>query len=1605
MNPLEIANSLRDSYLRYLETSFHLKDESLRKQFRELLADKTQPPLVRSPILEVSPGYRPGASISDLLRERVLTQSFSKITGANKDRPLYLHQERALRRAISEERNLVVATGTGSGKTETFFYPILDHLAREYEAGSLNQPGVRALLLYPMNALANDQIARLRNLLREFPEITFGRYTGETDTDYEAALDQYRAFHENEDPLPNELISRDQMRQAPPHILFTNYAMLEYLLIRPKDAELFTRNKWRFLVLDEVHTYSGATGIEIAMLIRRLKDRVVRSERGRLQCFATSATLGAGERDYPKIARFAEDLFGETFAAEDVIGPERIELANTSAVWGMGSHALYQSLQQLIRATESLTVDQMLSAARGMIPEGALRQAAKYAVEGNSGDETSKESRQRFLFHILSGDGRVQQLRKQLNDARALDVVELGGSEVVDLIALGAFARQSSTSLPLIPARYHILARALSGVHCWIDGDKKLQLLPKRARVIKDTWGAPAAVFELGSCNRCGEVLLVGIKEPQKEGTFLRQPPDVGDDPVDQLNWYSLRGASGANSIDEDDAIEDSADLRRLRTGSLSPMVLCRVCGRIGDKATFDTSACVEHACQPIDVYELENKKSRGSPRHCPSCLNFYGSVASRILTGKEVPVAVLTTALYQKLPAATGDEAGAQLPGRGRKLMMFSDSRQDAAFFAPFMDNTYNKFKQRRYLVRALSGLEPLDLEEWSGKTRKVAEGYGEWDESVSPAARRREAGRWVLREWIATDRRLALEGAGVVRFSLRRPTRFTGIPSLSARGLVDSTDHWTVIQILLDTIRYQGAVSFAGDAFDGIDPSDKEFEPRNFTYYLRGAHGGGRIHAWEPDGEHSNRRLDFLQRLYQRLGASTTESKEAAKGTLKEIWQMIAHSNGPLADLFEKGLSAQGEAGLLRLKPSWWQVSHMPADGVFKCDTCGTVTGATVRATCTLFRCTGTLKPYTSSEQERNHYFKLFSTMEPIPLKVREHTAQLVKREAFQTQQDFIAGRTNMLSCTTTFEMGVDVGDLQSVFMRNIPPSPGNYVQRAGRAGRRVDSVAIVVSYAQRRTHDLAYFDDWRRMVEGTVRAPVLHLENAKIVRRHVHAEALAEYFREHPEQFQDRVEALFDPSSPRPTEVLAFLKTEPKVLHDRLIRIVANNQLRKALGIEDWSWLATDRDSEPDSFELRLNNAARDIAQDWMALRAAEEAASKKATPAGYASARAYAQQLNTLKQRSLLGKLGTYGLMPKYGFPTEVVELKVRGGSKEANQVELERDMKLALSEFAPGNQVIAAQRVWTSEAIIMPTGERRLHEFRYWQCPTCRFFSSEPMVVTSTEAPQPRQCYCGTMLDASIYIYPEFGFSTRNTTGDRVGEERPTLKSFSETFFHDDSTDAKFLPLANCPGITYRETGQGWIHVINDNRQRYFHVCMGCGFVAPAAARFSKTANAAHFRPWSIDQQCGSTNTSLRRLALGYRYRTDVLELQFPPPRQLDSETLEGRHSLWLSVLYALVNSACHVLELDDRDIGGCLYYSARNQPSLVVFDTAQGGAGFVREIKNSFPEVLRYSQKLLECKSCAEDASCIACLRTYFNQRDHNRLKRGPAKHYLDALL
>ena len=337
INVHEFTNALNDSFRRYLATTNLIADSepNLRDKIWEQLGVPNF--FARDPLVTSIPAYKPsvtGKSILGSSKFPSLSSALSRLNPEEFDlgRPLYDHQLSALEKA-QKGKNIIVATGTGSGKTECFLLPVLNDAAKHPE------PGVRTIIIYPMNALANDQIDRLRRLLKDLPEITFGRYTSETP--------YTRENLKNEPPdgiLPNERFTREEIQSEPPHILLTNFAMLEYLLLRPRDNNIFKQNVLKFVVLDEAHSYNGAQGIDISLLMRRLSERYNHKN---LQFILTSATLSEDESDESreKIANFGQCLTGREFGSEDVIFGE--------AVHGFDENLQPLSKEQILQAVRN----------------------------------------------------------------------------------------------------------------------------------------------------------------------------------------------------------------------------------------------------------------------------------------------------------------------------------------------------------------------------------------------------------------------------------------------------------------------------------------------------------------------------------------------------------------------------------------------------------------------------------------------------------------------------------------------------------------------------------------------------------------------------------------------------------------------------------------------------------------------------------------------------------------------------------------------------------------------------------------------------------------------------------------------------------------------------------------------------------------------------------------------------------------------------------------------------------------------------------------------------------------------------------------------------
>ncbi|GIU81980.1 MAG: DEAD/DEAH box helicase [Acidobacteria bacterium] len=1625
LNPFDATDKIRESYVRYLKTLYPISDPELRKQFEEILSKGEE--LVKGPYLEATPPYRLGKSIRELIEEGLLSPLFDELAGEALplDRPLYEHQEQAIRK-ILRGRNLIVATGTGSGKTESFLIPILHRLFEEKSRGTLG-PGVRALLLYPMNALANDQLKRLRSLLKKCEAITFGRYTGETLQTKREAEDDFRKNFRGEPRIPNELLSREEMQAAPPHILLTNYAMLEYLLLRPKDSVFFDGEHarfWKFLVLDEVHTYDGAKGIETAMLIRRLKDRIVRSERGRLQCVGTSATLGGGRRDFPQVVRFAEQLFDEPFewdeqddSKQDVVEASRISRDEYPQPWGAPKAEFYLEVREILDSNPS---DSIAVARKYGVPEEVISSAKK-----------ASNSAQHFLFEILKGDANLAQLRTFLverSDARPVLLAEAAkqlfqdeenpNALITALVDLAVRAKPEKEHAPLLPARYHLFVKALEGGFIALAPRKKL-FLNRRERITHD--GEEFVVFEAATCKRCGAIYLVGLPEDRR----FKQTQKITEENQEKAAFFLLE----EGIIDKVDEDEEVAEAGTDTQDSTEAYQLCIRCGAI-DKVGSLSSICDCDSRWQRRIIKASNEK--GVVTHCRACGTRSQNLVHRFLTGQDAPASVLATVLYQNIPerevqvtrTREEDEYGeAKTSTFARRMLIFSDSRQDAAYFAPYLGEiTYLPILWRRLMVLTLEKyVDSVRKNQWTVSDlaeylRREAEEHRLFEASLSRQQRIAEAWRWVLLELMVREQRNSLEGLGLVRFSLKKPDGWT--PGKTLSGLLTSSPYaltqdeiWELFETLLDSFRLQGAITFPNE----VQPGDEIFKPRNRSYYFRqfGALPNKSVFSWSPSGASKmNRRMDFVQKLLKKC---TPDGSVSPEEVLDLIWKSF--EDAPFWKPYFSD-SQLPEAGcVLQIRHDFWQV--IPGEDVswYVCQTCGNITTRNLRGVCPTYRCEGELKACDPSEVRKdNHYRHLYLNLAPMRMEVQEHTAQLTGRAASELQNRFLLGEVNVISCSTTFELGVDVGSLETVFLRNVPPTPANYIQRAGRAGRRTDSTAFVLTFCQRRPHDLKHYAEPEKIIKGTIPPPRFEVNNEKIIRRHIHAVALAQFWKRCEKAF-GTVESFF--FSVGDTEIksseeffekhplIDFLQEKPAELQQALRRIL-KDQAEK-FDVENWKWL---EDFVFDENSV-LRKAMDEVYDDVRQLESYREELFKANKPSDYIF-----KTINTIKEKEVLSFLSARNVIPKYGFPVDVVELELWHHGEETKKLELTRDLRMALSEYAPESQIVAAGRLWTSNAI-KRIPKREWRRYKYAICPNCSCYQR---VDEAAGGELPRSCgSCNEPMQGKrvrgTFIVPEFGFVSCSAPK-KPSESRPE-KTYTTRVYYTNEYAKEESSLAVRFGeveLSAKAVVDGRLAVLN---RAGFKVCFSCGYAERMSNDRRKKNSKEHKTPWG--KACNGYLDG--PIDLGHEFKTDVLRLDFTLHGEVLSllqkeqsqgsssyqTSIPGGNSFWLSLLYALLEGASVSLSVARSDLDGCLYPNGIGKnPSIVLFDNVPGGAGHVRRLTENEDAIC---QMLLAARDrvdgrcgCGSETSCYGCLQNYQNQPFHDELRRGAIYDFLTRI-
>ncbi|KQS78957.1 DEAD/DEAH box helicase [Rhizobium sp. Leaf384] len=1726
----ETIDSLHQSLKDYIEATYHISNVQLIAQRRNLL-DKVGV-THQVPYLESTPRYQTGKRFEDIedlpkaaLAVYTALSSKKGILPILLHNPAYTHQADAIRHALVEKKNLLIMTGTGSGKTESFLMPILGKLAQEASErpeSFKNRRAMRALLLYPMNALVNDQLGRMRaifgdsrltDLFRSMAgrPATFARYTSRTpyagmrsrkkdpgklgsfeqffveierqaaDPDAEnyeqarilkgqlkqrgkwpAKPDLAAWFGEKGDDWIDrktreflravtladdaELITRHEVQENCPDLLVTNYSMLEYMLMRPIERSIFDDTKaWLAenpdekltVVLDEAHLYRGAAGAEVGLLLRRLRDRLGISPE-RFQVIAATASFS----DETRADEFGAALAGvpkELFAVvtgqhkkkpnEQVATPAECEvLASLDLV----------SFYDADPAKRAAAIKPFLTS-RGIEPTGVVEKDLFDAL-----DEFPP------IALLINNTMKAAQPLAALGP-RLFPGQHDADRALTSLLALGSVARETPDAAGLLPCRVHNFYRGLPGL--WVCMDAACPEVDEadRSGICGKMYGQPneqcgcgARVLQFYTCRNCGAA------HARAHTDDVDNPKSLWSEPGQNLK---MQGGEARELLDLDLLLEEPrhhgmaevADYDLL-TGQLNPDILGSKTRSVYIRKDRTTPATDD------DGHVDTRFEVRGQFTPCAVCgegASFGRTSVQDHQTKGDQPFQALVSRQIQVQPPGVMEPTGFA-PLRGRKVLVFSDSRQVAARLAPNLQMYSTRDALRSLIV-------------W---------GFGRLHEAA------------VLRQNLSLeDLYLAVMLASRALGVRLRPEMGNG--ETFAENEVDDAiadgafgDDMRLAQLRMDFAYQAPPLSLLDDIVKTVRDKHLGLEAlalasvRETVQKQKDILALPVIPGFAETGEEKIALARAWLRCWQREGfwlskmpmswynrRSRGTSIRSRKSPFEAMKRLINDKNAAkiwtkdweprLRQAFTEDIDngfrrLLGRTIALELEGDWVRCEacrsvHRPVPRIPRCLDCGS---SEIKA----------LDPETDPVfvARKGYYRAPVATVlrdptdPPMAIIAAEHTAQL---NAPQSEDVFSKAEENellfqdveltwidrpkkvtaidVLSSTTTMEVGIDIGALSGVALRNMPPGRANYQQRAGRAGRRGNAVATVVAFGSADSHDEHYFTEPSAMIAGPVVDPKLTLNNTDIVKRHIRAFIIQSYL-------QDRIPTVDPTANPDLFSVLGSVQAFQSGA-GTLNRLDFGNWLAGnivALRLRAESWIPA---------ELDTSSRERLLSQmDVDCLSAIDDAVSYspeagQETTVGddevdevpeVASEEGEETSPQMRPDGKLLDRLLYKGVLPRYAFPTDVATFNVfdRERSKSYRPIMKfapSQGLPVALSQYAPGKQVWISGKCYTSGAVYSPMAQDRFDAWSnrrlYLECSECSFAETRPLdsglkpgVKLDCEA-----CGCDeTFGPAHFWLRPP-GFahpydSDEVTSPDDMPETAYATRAKLTMAFagHDERWQKVNDRVRVMPDRT---------HLLVSNtgpKSQGYDYCTLCGRIE-SHLEATGLLRAPHLKPFpdEKDQTCAGAGTSTG-LVLGTDFITDIalFSLRVVAPLKLKPARFETDVAL-RTVSEALAKAACNMLEIETGELMAeyrpALTPGGRSglEAEIFLYDTLPGGAGFAAQIAGRSVELFERALSLM--RGCPEgcDASCYRCLRSFKNKFEHRYLDRHVGIELLEYLV
>ena len=1644
LNPIAYTENVVRSFLRYQLTAYPFADQHLYTQMRDLLSlDQTRhSPLLKGPFISLSRPFRQGAEIPTLVEQGLLHPLLGDRI-SNQITQLYSHQERAIR-AIHAGRTTLIATGTGSGKTECFLYPIVSRCLELRDEGAL--PGICAVIVYPMNSLAEDQLMRLRSILAG-TGVPFGIYVGKTpegEADvtgarlpsgasramYQARLERARRAGTGETVYPSEEVcSRQAMRMQgnQPRILLTNVKQLELLLTRQQDIELFAHARLDYLVFDEAHTFTGALGAETACLIRRLRA-FCRPDTDRTTCIATSATI-ADERDPDAARRFASRFFGVSKDSVEAIGEDyEVEIwASDRVVPPDPGRDTAEILEEIVRAVDSE------DASRGALQKAYQRLPTTSGNSSARAGTTFPES----LYSELSRNELVFRLNEALADPQPLESLPhtlerhvgrlVTEAEVLYWLTLGAAARKHGR--PLLRPVVHSFVRGIGGaVVTFPEGQDgpKLWLAAEDKEVSTES-SEHRAHFRVMTCTTCGQHYYI---------TFLRdfdfKGPKLGggESAPRGVFWAALdESLRGRRAVLVDRLIgeDNGGPSSHPRT---APLYLCRHCGAAHP---VDQPSCLD--CGVLGrlvklwAVKLSSNEHPGKMTSCLSC----GST-SRVQNGEyrepARPVRAINVADAHVLAQDMVHHA------ERRRLLVFCDNRQDAAFQAGWMKDHARRFRLRALMsagIRAeprsigdLVGFLDDELERNETLSRALVPEVWRVSRRESAGGRHRQERRkylrfQVLREVTHSPRQaLGLEPWGRMMISyegldasvpwILQHADSLGVPPEDLKdGVAGVLDYFRRSRTLYDPeseifTKYWN--EGAKEVEQGYIP---QLQPKGIKIRRKSTDGSDKIMQWLSD-----RGNTVMQQIARKWGVPPRDIDSFLEGLFRILIeydllvsvQLKSNSGRPLPKL--EGVY-QINADRLRIRPH---------HGVWRCKNCRRKTPRRHPYNrCPYWRCNG---HFEWVREERDSYDLHLLDGAYSMLRTEEHTAMVPNQQRERLENLFkgTSDAVNCLVCTPTLELGIDIGQLDSVLMRNVPPLPANYRQRSGRAGRR-HRMAVNFTYCRPVSHDRAYFSDPLKLLAGRIDPPVFNLRNEVMVSKHVHAVVIGSLWKrardkDIPESDRQSIRTALERCLPR--RVASYLFTDSELRGaplslDPLRRVVSTHAEAVAIDVRDVfeeGWPSGDASVIDQSvlcahIESFVDNLEVVVGRLWNRLQwsmsqihrlnslRAKLGALARADEALFRRCDNLVKRLKGRRRRRSVAEghddfntfsvLAAEGFLPGYGLESGSVMgwAEIPFWHEGGMSFQLPRHSATALREYVPGNLIYANGHRFVPRVFHIRSGNDREHaEVPYFKV------SAERQAVQQSNSSTASSLSSDEIAAISVC-------DTDMTHSSQISDEEELRFQLSVAIYglelgqHSGGSAHRWGPqlLKLRRGVRFRLVNVGAFGAISKQRGFGYPVCTVCGY---SSSPLSTARQQQHFLE-SHTESCGSQP---KRIGFYANVVADALSLDC------------SSAIIAYSVLEALRIGATSVLDMHMEDLQILVIGKLDEGFDALLWDPMQGGSGLLDRLCERFEDVVSAARRVVascpgECKS-----SCTDCLQTFRNAYYHGYLNRQQALERFD---